>query len=262
MPERHSRAIELEAGYNFRDLGGYATKSGRSIVWRRLFRSGKLSDLTPGDRAVIRDLEIKSVIDFRRLPERNDAPSLWHDGHKPYVATHPHPNDMAENAASLFGQLIYDNVPAKDLMLQVYREMPEDYAAHYAEMFRLLADEAETPLLFHCTGGKDRTGLAAYLILHLLGVDEQTILEDYLLTNILYPADDRLMKLVERAITTFKLDNADPEQFRPIVGVEEDYLRTALEQIRKEFGSVDGYIEERLGVTADTRNKIQENLLV
>ncbi len=261
MAENHSRAIELEGGYNFRDLGGYTTKDGRQIAWRKLFRSGKLNELTQTDRNRVMDLGIKSVVDFRRLPERTDAPSLWHDDHEPYIATHPHPNDMAEGGASIFGQLVNEEISARDLMIQVYREMPEDYAAHYTEMLRLLANRTDCPLLFHCTAGKDRTGLGAYLILHVLGVEEDLIFEDYLLTNQFYPADHRLMQIVQRALDEYGLKTSDPEVFRPMVAVDADYLRSAITAIQQEYGSVEAYLEKRLGVTETTKETVRANLL-
>jgi len=255
------RLVPLEGGFNFRDLGGYKAHDGGTVRWKHIYRSGKLSDLTPADCALIRDLGIHSVIDFRRMTERNDEPSLWHEDHTPNVITQPHPLDEDESVPRIMGQLITLNQDAREVMLEIYRHLPEEHAAHYAEMFRCLTDEAAGPLLIHCTAGKDRTGVGAALVLFALGVDQDQIFEDYLLTNAYYPADERLQRILQSVFEKFGIELEDKEKFRPVVEVDADYLHQSFKRIETEFGSVETYLERALGVGPREQAMLRARLL-
>lgn len=255
------RVVPLEGGYNFRDLGGYQGFGGKTVKYHQIYRSGKLSDLTDVDRQTLRDLNIRSAIDFRRLSERTDEPSAWHEEHILDVVSFPHHLDGMEGVPRVMGQLIDQEKPAYQVMMDIYWDMPQDHAAHYTETFSRLKDDEKRPLLFHCAGGKDRTGVCAALILHILGVSKEKIYADYLLTNELYPADLRLNRIAKNIAETYNLQNLDPECFRPVVEVNTDYMDNAFKRIETEYGSIEDYLANALDVTADDIEHLREVLL-
>ena len=249
--------IPLAGSFNFRDLGGYRTRQGATVKRNCVYRSAKLSGLTEEDRTLIRKLDIQSVIDFRRHSERTREPSLWHDDHTPNVITHPHPLDNEKHLPELMGQLLAQHHDPKQMMVDIYYEMPLEHTAHYAEMLKCAAATAELPLLIHCTAGKDRTGIAAALLLHALDVDIDTIYQDYLYTNTIYAGDH-----IANSLKFFDLSATDGEMERyvPIVEVHAEYLDSAFKRMKDEFGSIDAYMRDALSADEAVIARIRENL--
>ena len=156
------RSLQLSGASNFRDLGGYAGDGGRTVRWRRLFRSDHLAALTPQDAEVFRGLGVTRVFDFRGVAERDAVPYLL-----PGVAQHALPIEptVVQRMKDLIeaGRQVTPE-HAVELMQHTYRAFAHDNAARFAALFEHLLDVDE-PLVFHCTAGKDRTGFAAALIL-------------------------------------------------------------------------------------------------
>src|SRR5271154_723541 len=182
FPPRH---LKLEGASNFRDLGGYVASDGRTIRWRRVFRSNHLGHLTDSDIEVVRGLGVRSAFDFRGREERAAAVCGIKE-----IAVHSLPIEPTVVAA-LRACLAAGSLSAPDA-LEIMRESYRNYVRHNTHSFRelfahLLADRA--PLVIHCTAGKDRTGFACALFLHALGVPKDVIAEDYLLTNRFYRRD-------------------------------------------------------------------------
>lgn len=178
-----SRPLPLAGASNFRDLGGYHTSDGRAVRWRRIFRSDHLGGLTPDDVHQLEALQLARVVDFRGRTERES-----HVCALPSAQVHSLPieptivQDLQGLLASGCRITADDTV---ELMCKTYRDFVGASSARFGEFFAHLL-ETDAPLVFHCTAGKDRTGLAAALLLHSLGVPRPVILEDYLLTNALF----------------------------------------------------------------------------
>lgn len=173
------RIINLRGAYNFRDLGGYAARDGRRIKWRTVFRSDDLNDLNMKDRALLAGMGLKTVVDFRDPIEQKGSPDRLPESVERYIAA------PVEAGRVLCGVKNWGDNDNKSvgIMLTAYQAMINDFQDAFRQLFRLLEDAGNTPLLFHCVVGKDRTGLAAALFLASLGVDKETIWEDYLLSN-------------------------------------------------------------------------------
>jgi len=178
----YGRTVPLEGQRNFRDLGGYRTADGRHQVrWGMLYRSGSLARLTDKDYAVLAPLGITSVIDFRSTTERASEPTDWRAG-EPEILTKAY---TSKGEAALMGVMQGPNATqakVREAMIGFYHQMPEQYADQYSEVFHRLAAH-KSPMLFHCTAGKDRTGLASALVLTVLGVPRDKVIEDYVLTE-------------------------------------------------------------------------------
>lgn len=263
--ERH--LIQMQGSRNFRDLGGYQTKDGKTVKPGLLFRSGVLHHLTDSDYRQIQDLKISTVVDFRANDERQSEPTEWKAG-PAHIMTWDYEMDMSASSDQMaqFMNPELSEATAETLMAEMYRGMVFEQQEHYRDMFDVLV-ETDRPLLFHCTAGKDRTGIAAALILHALGVDQETIVADYTLTETIYtdPA------YANSAPSLTDMD-ASEEQYAfmssmpapaldALMGARSSYIETAFDEMRHQYGSVDAYLREGLGVSEEDIVALQNRLL-
>ena len=259
----YARTVPLEGQKNFRDLGGYRTIDGRHQVrWGKLYRSGSLSRLTGNDYAILASLGIETVVDFRATAERASEPTVWKAG-EPQFLTKAY---TSRGEAALMGAMQGPDASAakvRDAMIGFYHQMPEQYADQYSEVFHHLA-AYKTPMLFHCTAGKDRTGLASALILSVLGVPRSKVIEDYVLTE--KAGDFRGAAAAAPPAAGDKdpyayMRNSKSDLIAPLMRADPAYLEAALGQITKDYGSVEGYVIKRLGVSRAELTVIRARLL-
>lgn len=257
------RVTAFEAVYNFRDFGGYPAGPGARVAKGRLYRSAHIARATESDFQRIRGMGIAVAVDLRRTGEREAEPCNWPgEGITRVIAT-----DIGERGAlPPHLQFLRDTgmVTAevvREHMLDTYRRLPFDdrYVELFSETFRTLA-AGETPLLVHCAAGKDRTGVLCALIQDALGVARDDIFDDYALTNqavhlegILKQAAGRFSKRVGRTV--------DPEDLRPMVGVETPYLEAAFAVIESEAGSTAAYVTDVLKMDADALGAMRAHLV-
>jgi protein-tyrosine phosphatase len=239
----HSRSLNLSGATNFRDLGGYAGLDGRTVRWRRIFRSDHLAGLTPRDTEVLAGLGLARAFDFRGVYERAATPYELSG-----VVQHPlpiEPTVVQSLQAILAAGRDLTERDAVEVMRQTYRSFVSDSAMRFAELFRhLLAGDA--PLVFHCTAGKDRTGVAAALILHALGVPRDLVVDDFLLTNTVY-----------RRPAGAAQTEAPREVLDVLWKVRIEFLDAALQVLDDDYGGTDGYLEQ-LGVGPRERERLAE----
>jgi protein-tyrosine phosphatase len=242
LPARH---LDLEGASNFRDLGGYPTADGRIVRWRRIFRSNHLGHLTPADIDVVRGLGVRSAFDFRGRDERAAAACGVAD-----ITVHSLPIEPTVVAA-LRARLAAGSLSADDA-LEIMRESYRNYVRlnthSFRELFAHLLDD-HAPLVIHCTAGKDRTGFACALVLHALGVTDEFIAEDYLLTNRFYRRDPS-------AGTDL------PDDVRQAIGsVEASFLTAGFDAIRTDYGDLESYLRDGLALGVGERTSLRERYL-
>ncbi|CAN7541964.1 tyrosine-protein phosphatase [Acidovorax sp. LjRoot117] len=232
-----TRSLPFAGASNFRDLGGYIGRDGRAVKWRHLFRSDHLAALTPQDQALLAQLGVTRAIDFR-----GKAESAAYAYALPGVAYHPLVIEPTVVQRALELQRTGRQLTAQDavvLMQDTYRGFVHDNAPRFAELFQLLLAGSEpTPVVFHCTAGKDRTGFAAALILLSLGVPRDVVMQDYLLTNTLYRRPEGMGS------------HAPEEVLSVLWRVQEEFLDAALHMVDNDFGGVQAYLVDVLGVDA------------
>jgi protein-tyrosine phosphatase len=249
--EQRERVLALQGGRNFRDLGGYETKDGRRLKWGKLYRSGAMGGLTEDAYDQLAALGIRFICDFRTNVEREESPTRWDRipnldyWFRDYQLSF---GDLRSRFRS--GELTVEL--ARESMNNAYRKLPYEQAPAYIELFRRIS-EGDLPLIFNCSAGKDRTGVAAALILSALGVPDETILDDYLLTN---STLDR-QAMLDRPW----MSDMSKEVALVMLSVEPDYIKTTLTTLREAHGTVPGFLEEKLGVTPAHLARIQEQLL-
>jgi protein-tyrosine phosphatase len=238
FPARH---LSLQGASNFRDLGGYPTTDGRTTRWRRIFRSNHLGQLTAADIEIVRALGVRSAFDFRGVDERAAGVCVVNE-----ITVHSLPIEPTV-VASLRAELARGTLTGP-VALEIMRESYRNYVRHNTHSFRnlfghLLEDRA--PLVIHCTAGKDRTGFASALILHALGVPDDVIAEDYLLTNRHYKRD------VSSAA------DLPADVLNAIGSVEASYLAAAFEAVSSDYGDLETYLRDglKLGTAEQTALK-------
>ena len=249
------RVIALEGGANFRDLGGYGATDGGRVRWGLVFRSAALHRLTASDLVAIERLGLRVVYDLRAEAERDGAPSLLPDGVRrewlPIGGTAAQTKELTDLV--LEGKLA--EVPP-DFLVRIYEGMAEVAAPTFGRLLTGLAEPDGSPALIHCTAGKDRTGMGAALLLSVLGVDEETILDDYELSAAHY-TDHQVARL--RA----KLADAgiDVAHYRAVFGAPRHALAALLATLRERHGSVEGYLQDEAGVAPEVFEQLRARLL-
>jgi protein-tyrosine phosphatase len=262
MLEPMERIIALDGGRNFRDLGGYQTSDGRRIRWQRLFRTGVMSYLSDRGLAALQALEIRVVCDFRTAREREREPFRPPAGD--IVRQHWEYDSSILNVSALLagGDLSRQN--ARSAMLRLYRLLPRHFEKPYAGLFAELA-AGRVPLVFGCAAGKDRTGLAAALVLTCLGVTWEQVVADFELTNSAVDLEQVLFQSptshIGLADERRELLRAGAEARAPLLAAAPEYLEAAFDQIEQDCGSVPAYLRDRLGVSEEQTRRIREQLL-
>jgi protein-tyrosine phosphatase len=207
-----TRLLALDGAVNFRDLGGYQNRQGQKIKWQKIYRSDSLSSLSANDQAKLSKLQITVDCDLRSAYERSISPDQLWSGAK-YLAL-PLYAETERKQDQLQIQRWLRRIPlSHDYLGSIYQQIV--LSPHSQAIFRQIFQEllklpAKQALLYHCSAGKDRTGITSALILMALGIDDQTIVQDYLLTNQLYdfawkkqlPSKTELAQMVARMNTT------------------------------------------------------------
>ena len=239
MPDR----LALAGASNFRHLGGYAGHEGRRVVSHRIFRSDHLGALTPGDIEQIRALGVRRILDLRGANERTTAPCALED-------VPVHALTIEPTIVQKLSEIIESGhrpTPAEVVrhMEDTYRGFVRQNTHRFAELFVHLLESKE-PLVFHCTAGKDRTGFAAALVLFSLGVPQPEVMRDYLLTNEhlkpLGPSRYGLALEVQHVLWR----------------VQPEFLLAAFEAVDADYGGVEGYLREGLGLREPERERLRE----
>tara|TARA_B000000609_G_C24167910_1_gene348206 strand:- start:497 stop:1384 length:888 start_codon:yes stop_codon:yes gene_type:complete len=249
------RKIVLDGTSNTRELGGYKTEDGRSLKWGVLYRSDKLSELTDADQEYLLQLGIKRVIDFRSSEEKQNEPDQLPSTLK-YIEM-PIEADGAirpKVEAILKGDL---NEDVGAILVETNKEFISDFSGVYKGFIESLIENQE-PTLFHCTAGKDRAGFAAALVLLAVGVPEKIVIEDYMKTN--KYTEETIQDYINK-INLYSLGSVDAEILRPLLGVEERFIRAALDEIKQKYGSVENFIRDELKIRDESIIELKNFLL-
>ncbi|MCY1315143.1 Tyrosine phosphatase family protein [compost metagenome] len=258
-----TRVLPLEGGRNFRDLGGYPTEDGKSIKWRKVFRSGVLSGLTEADFRVLSDIKIKTILDFRMSSERENAPTNWKSGEVAYL-TFP-------DVLSMKGNPLIDAVKAPDASAEsvskamkiLYRKIAQVHKPMYKEMFAQLA-AGQTPMVIFDSAGKNRTGVGAGLLLTALGVPRDIILKDFALSDEVVDYRREMLKPVGSNAEKDQyswMRKIRPDVIEPFLRSDPAYLEAAFAYMEETSGSVEAFIHRELDVTSDDIKSIRAELL-
>lgn len=224
MQSPPSRHLPISGTYNVRDLGGYPTATGETR-WRRLLRSDGLHRLDAEGMAAVLNEGITTVIDLRHPGE---------------LETHPNPLEQHAGVRyhniSLFDQLAPLAVPQGDVLLDLYKQALAKRQGAIIEVLTMIAEAPAGAVLFHCTAGKDRTGIVAALLLALAGVETALIVEDYAQTGPL------IAPMVEEIVAAAVARGSDPALFRPLLAANPQTMVLTIAHIETTYGSAEDYL--------------------
>ena len=250
------RRLPLEGTVNSRDLGGYETADGHRVKWGNIFRSDHLARLTDSDISFLQNMKIQSVCDFRTRTEVRNRPDRYPtDNRDAYF--HLPVNHLKYEPTLLFEKLKSGDASwlTPDFLIAGYLLNIDQFGPAWGQVFKLMADPAHLPVLFHCTGGKDRAGTCAALILLALGVPEDTVIYDYGLSNI-YIAD-----VVNQIYAQFNIDAEYREKISPYFSAPQYCIEAMISHLNEKYGSVVTYLKSKAGVTAEMLQEIKAQLL-
>jgi protein-tyrosine phosphatase len=248
------RLVPLTGGRNFRDLGGYAAADGRTTRWGVVFRAGSPVGLTEADWAQLCARGLKSVCDMRTIRERTREPFAWADAAGVSYWARDHRASFAELSERMREGYMTGEL-AREGMIAGYRELPFEQAPALQQLFAHLK-AGEVPLMFNCAAGKDRTGIAAALLLTALGVPRATVVEDYLLTEQVLAA-----QMVKPSNPKGLLYQQVPEVIAAVGRADAAYVTAALETVEARHGSVEGFLAEVLEVSGADLVGVRDLLL-
>ncbi|MGI4863777.1 MAG: tyrosine-protein phosphatase [Janthinobacterium lividum] len=235
------RAVALQGGSNFRDLGGYPAAGGKHVKWGHIYRSADISKLTDNDLLALQSRHVALVCDLRGPQEYAQAPDRLPTGAKrielPAGSEKIDPRLLSGGAKTL----------NRDSLMRAVYTNTSFFQAKYKPMFdELLALPGGEALLFHCSAGKDRTGIGAALVLSALGVDRQTIIKDYAATDVYWQVgrEQQLQRMTQAGMSAQAVDAV-----RPLMAANPAYLAGTFASIDKQYGSVDKYLATEMGLT-------------
>ncbi len=244
------RLIRFDTCFNFRDLGGYETAEGRRVRWKTLYRADTLHRLDGPDLDLLLELGLRSIIDLRSQHELDDHGRFRHDGalvvhHVPMIDVVGGPKRPVEPAPGAPSRSVGEG----------YVAMAGEGRRAIADAVTLLARPGALPAVFHCTAGKDRTGILAAIILSAIGVRDEDIVDDYMLTGESRAARNAYLRVHEPDYYAF-LANL-PAAVREMHG---DAIPTLLAWMRARHGSVTGFLLAN-GVDGDGLAALKANLV-
>lgn len=242
-----NRHLPLRGAKNLRDLGGYQTIQGKTVRWGLLYRSDSLYKLTNTDLKRLSALTLDRVIDFRAAHEKEIRPDrlpadmsirlveipildsttrVWHESGK----------ELAKN---------FKNNEYGTFLLTTNKELATQFTPEIRRFLRELSTANGNPVLFHCAAGKDRTGFAAAVLLRILGVPQEVILEDYLLTNKYFLAKNRWSLILMLLLK----GNRFMSMVKTFMEANPAYLNAAFEAIDRDHSSFENYVRDGLGLS-------------
>jgi protein-tyrosine phosphatase len=248
------RVISVDGASNFRDFGGYPTASGKTVRWRQLCRSSKLSGLTDMGLETFESLAIRMVIDLRTPDEINKAPDRLPQG----VDWQKIEIKVPQSITDAYNHAIETGDTSGlefDKIVQGYADFYIINVEKYGELLPLVMSSDNRPIDIHCTGGAGRTGFTVALIQLILGVTEVSVMDDYLLTNEVIASDlqDTVEFLLGKIEKYKEPTEEDRENLTNFVTMHSEYLQAALDRVVEKYGSVDNFIRDGIGITNGQR---------
>ena len=262
----YDREIHLKGTSNTRDIGGYLTSDLRTLRWRQIIRSENLSRLTASDFQKLEEIGVKTVIDLRTDREHDQSPTVWLGDNPPRFFHFPigdaH-NDWFNAQRRMMNRNRFTEEQALEHMVEGYRMIAEVGPPSYQKLMDLVLDQSNWPILIHCNAGKDRAGVAVTLILEALGVDRETIMEEFLLTNEIGRSEEKAIFLSKKRKSSRSVGgrNRGPSAsaWFPIVGVQPEMLEAFYVSVDEKYGSMDAFLTE-MGVDQDARRALVASL--
>lgn len=250
-----ARNVVIPGIENVRDMGGYPSyKHKKQVRWGMIYRSAGIGSLDQRACDELANLRLRTIIDLRTSSEARtmDTTALRRAG----IRLERIPIPVNDTDSILDGVLRHDidNDSLHRIVLQMNRYWATQCTRQYRQMFDLLLDRANYPLLICCASGKGRTGVASALLLSALGVDEGSITDDYALSN-------RYLDIPKLSAKAYELPTRSQIAITTLLSAREDFLNAAHDAIEQQYGSIEAYLNEALGLDRKSQKRLQDILL-
>ena len=252
--------VQFQGVHHFRDIGGYKSEDGRRVKWNTFFRADKLSSLTVNDIEYLKELKVKTILDLRSSMEVKGQPDPIIEGIDYInISAMPELDETKDDfdMISIFKHKASSDFNAIEFLMRGYKTMVFNNPA-YKELVSCIESDERVPIVFHCSAGKDRTGFGAALILSILGVPEETIMEDYLLTNIYRKSiNDKTIEAIKDKVSSPK----QLEILNAMLEVKRELLEASFKSIKDKYGNMDVYLEKEYGLTKKKKKELKSRFL-
>ena len=248
--------ITLNNTFNTRDLGGYENKNNKTVKKGLLYRSDKLFGLDNSDIDKLHSLGIKTIIDFRSVSEKKKYPNPTIENIK-YLELEI---DCSKNMDYEIQSILNNTKNPKTFLTELNKDFILKYSSVFSTFLKYIIKHKE-PTLFHCSAGKDRTGLATMFIYYILDLHYEVIMMDYLNSNIYLKRDIKI--LLEKFVDNLDVSAENVIKLKPLLGVDIVYIKAALDTISKypNVSNVKDYITKYLDISEELQNEFKEYLL-
>lgn len=269
------RVLPLDGAINVRDMGGYETTDGKFVKWGMLYRGDQINQITDADCRLLERARLRTIVDFRSEHEQLLRPNRTLSTVEQVYCLDPNSVmseaagsaiDLKEENEKLITALSQGEIPAEDVnasgstVLRNYRKFitSEESTQAYAELVRVCARADTPPLLQHCRGGKDRTGLGAAILLFLLGVKQEQIVQDYTLTALARRERNALKMEQYRCLTE---NQAYLDYLESLIESRASYIEASFDEAARRYGSFAAYTQQALGVTEEMIAQLRQQYL-
>jgi protein-tyrosine phosphatase len=244
------RRLPFEGATNFRDLGGYSTAGGGTTRWGLVYRADSLHALTAADVELFERIGAPTVFDLRRDEEREVRPGPFPTVHVCILSQLDNGGQPADRAA------LVEHEHGEQLLRNLYRGMLSHAGPEFGRMFTMMAEPNGLPAVFHCHAGKDRTGVAAALLLEWLGVDRRTVLDDYVLTLTYRPRSEQ-----ESSYQRMLDMGMGPEAASAVLGAPRWAMEETLHDLDEMYGGVEAYLTGPAGMDRSALDRLRHILV-
>lgn len=263
------RTLPVDGMINFRDMGGYVTKSNKVVKWGELYRSGHLHNASDEGLKYIDALNIKTIIDFRSSAELQKYPNPHYNDIKTYnIDPNAHAAELSAQFTSskdnedlnLVNEIIKQKengnlISRYEIIMEQYENfvLKKESLGAFKEMVEVIGEFNAAPVLQHCRGGKDRTGFGALLILGILGVPKETIVYDYMLTQ-----ENRIQRNETKMKNYLKYTEDEDilNYLSSLIETRSEFIEASIDLIENKYGSIENFVNKQLGV----EKKVIENI--
>ncbi len=254
------RELDIQNSINVRDLGGIKTKNGKHIKWGKFFRSGALANLTDKDKSYLAEIGLKTIIDLRSSHEMEDQPDTKLNGVEwiniQLGGENTNPNDISKMMKAMMEMKPDDD--GTSIMGEFGKKFIER-GELFKQEFDLFLNPEKQPIIFHCTAGKDRTGHTSALLLYALGVDMETIYDEYELSN--YFRNKKSQENDQQSKAMLEKYGIPENAMIIMNGVNRNWLKMFFNEIQLKYGSVDNFLEQELELDSKAKQKLREMYL-